>query len=76
MNDWYSGEAFGAVMGKQWALAAVTGGITPWLVGVGRDAFGSYTVPVVCLIAAIGIAAAFNIAAERLSTRSGVPHRT
>jgi len=76
MNDWYSGEAFGAVMGKQWALAAVTGGITPWLVGVGRDAFGSYTVPVVCLIAAIGIAAAFNIAAERLSTRSGVSRRT
>ncbi|VAV95858.1 hypothetical protein MNBD_ACTINO01-2616, partial [hydrothermal vent metagenome] len=45
MNGWYSGEDYGAIMGKQWAAAAVVGGLTPWLVGVMRDALGGYTVP-------------------------------
>jgi MFS family permease len=71
MNDWYAGEDFGAVMGKQWALAAVVGGVAPWLVGVGRDAFGSYTIPFAVLTSAIAVAGAFNIAAERVDTGAG-----
>ena len=67
MNAWYSGADFGAVMGKQWAIAAVVGGVTPWLVGVGREVFGSYTVPFLVLTVAIAVAAVFNVAAERRS---------
>ncbi len=72
MNGWYAGEDFGAVMGKQWAVAAVAGGITPWLVGAARDALGSYTLPLIALTVLIGAAAAFNEAAARRSRASGV----
>jgi len=67
MNDWYAGEDYGAVMGKQWAVAAVVGGITPWLVGTTRDALGGYTLPLVALTALVGVAAALNHAAARRS---------
>jgi len=60
MNAWYSGADFGAVMGKQWSAAAITGGIAPWLIGVGRDELGSYLWPLVVLTAGVGIAAVFN----------------
>ena len=67
MNSWYSGEDYGAIMGKQWAAAAVVGGLTPWLVGVMRDALGSYTVPLIVLTSMVVAAAAFNTAAARRS---------
>lgn len=75
MNGWYAGEDYGAVMGKQWAVAAVVGGATPVLVGASRDALGSYTWPLVGLTGLIAVAALFNIAAacqpETLSTAPG-----
>jgi DHA1 family inner membrane transport protein len=63
MNGWYAGEDYGAIMGKQWGVAAVVGGITPWLVGAMRDSLGSYTVPLIVLTGLVAVAAAFNIAA-------------
>jgi predicted MFS family arabinose efflux permease len=67
MNGWYAGEDYGAIMGKQWAIAAVFGGITPFLVGAMRDSLGSYTVPLIVLTVMILAAAAFSTAA---ATRS------
>ncbi len=67
MNGWYSGEDYGAIMGKQWAAAAVVGGLTPWLVGVMRDALGGYTVPLIVLTVMVAVAAVFNMAAARRS---------
>jgi MFS family permease len=69
MNEWYGGPDFGAVMGKQWAVAAVAGGITPWLVGLGRDVFGSYAIPIIALAAVMAVALVFNVAAERMARR-------
>ncbi|MCL1594481.1 MAG: MFS transporter [Actinomycetia bacterium] len=72
MNGWYAGEDFGAVMGKQWSVAAVVGGITPWIVGVTRDALGSYTWPLIGLTGLIAVAALFNEAAAHRSRASEV----
>ncbi|GMQ98149.1 MAG: MFS transporter [Acidimicrobiia bacterium] len=65
MNGWYSGEDYGAVMGKQWAVAAVVGGVTPWLVGLARDMLDSYTWPLIALTGFVAAAAIFNQAATR-----------
>lgn len=65
MNEWYAGRDYGAVMGKQWAAAAVVGGITPWLVGAARDALGSYTWPLIALATMVAVAALFTEMAER-----------
>ncbi|MFV1999228.1 MAG: hypothetical protein ACC654_02585, partial [Acidimicrobiia bacterium] len=65
MNGWYSGEDYGAVMGKQWAVAAVVGGVTPWLVGLARDTLGSYTWPLIALTGLVLAAVLFNEVAAR-----------
>jgi len=65
MNGWYAGEDYGAVMGKQWAVAAVVGGATPLLVGIARDMLGSYTWPLIALTGFVLVAAVFNEAAAR-----------
>ncbi|KAA3639185.1 MAG: MFS transporter [Armatimonadetes bacterium] len=71
MNDWFAGEDFGSVMGKQWSAAAVAGGVAPTLIGVGRDAFGSYLWPLVALTAAFVLAAIFNeLSVSRFARRS------
>lgn len=65
MNDWYSGPDFGSLMGKQWSIAAVVGGVAPWLVGAARDALGSYTVPLIVLTVTVVLAGLFNEFAAR-----------
>lgn len=71
MNDWFAGDDFGSVMGKQWSAAAVAGGVAPTLIGVGRDAFGSYFWPLVVLAVAVALAAVFNeLSVSRFVTRS------
>jgi predicted MFS family arabinose efflux permease len=65
MNDWYSGPGFGSVMGKQWSIAAVVGGLTPWAIGAARDALGSYTIPLIVLTIAVALAGVFNELAAR-----------
>jgi len=42
MARWYSGPAYGRVMGAQWSAAAVAGGLMPAVVGALRDAVGGY----------------------------------
>ncbi len=65
MNDWYSGPDFGSVMGKQWGVAAIVAGFTPFVIGAARDGFGSYTLPLVGLTLAVGASALFNALAAR-----------
>jgi MFS family permease len=60
MNDWYAGHDYGSVMGKQWAIAAIAGGLAPWMVGAARDATGSYTWPLVVIAVAVALAAVAN----------------
>lgn len=70
MNDWFAGEDFGSVMGKQWSAAAIAGGVAPTLIGVGRDALGSYLWPLVALTVAVALAAVFNeLSVSRFATR-------
>lgn len=71
MNEWYSGEEFGAVMGKQWSAAAVAGGLTPWLIGAARDNLGSYLWPLVALTVGVALAAVFNeLSVSRWASRT------
>jgi predicted MFS family arabinose efflux permease len=70
MDTWYAGADFGAVMGKQWSAAAVAGGLAPWLVGVVRDATGSYTIPLLGLTAMVILA----VGALAVAIRVGRPH--
>jgi MFS family permease len=60
MNDWYAGHDYGSVMGKQWAIAAIAGGLAPWMIGAARDATGSYTLPLVAISVAVALAALAN----------------
>ena len=71
MNEWYSGEEFGALMGKQWSAAAIAGGLTPWLIGAARDDLGSYVLPLVMLTIAVAVAGVFNeLAVSRWASAS------
>ncbi|NOX24242.1 MAG: MFS transporter [Actinobacteria bacterium] len=67
MNEWYAGEDFGLLMGKQWSLAALAGGAMPWIGGVLRDALGSYVVPMLIVVVGMAVAAALGVAASRAS---------
>ncbi|NNK48004.1 MAG: MFS transporter, partial [Gemmatimonadetes bacterium] len=57
MSSWYSGSAYGRIMGVQWSIAAVFGAAVPAGVGVLRDTTGSYEIPMGILVAAMGLAA-------------------
>lgn len=65
MTDWYHGEDFGSIMGKQWSVAAVVGGLAPLMVGVVRDATGSYVLPIAGLIGATSVAVVATVLAGR-----------
>jgi hypothetical protein len=71
MNDWYAGHGYGSVMGKQWAVAAIAGGIAPWLIGAARDATGSYSWPLVAITVAIALAGVANAISASYHTASG-----
>ncbi|MGI9666662.1 MAG: MFS transporter [Acidimicrobiia bacterium] len=66
MDGLYAGVDFGALMGKQWSIAAVVGGLMPWVVGATRDLTGSYTVPLTLLTLLMVVA----IVAMTASTRA------
>ena len=53
MGRWFSGGAYGSIMGTQWSLAAAAGALAPWLVGVARDVTGSYDGPMVGVVVAL-----------------------
>ena len=57
MSSWYSGSAYGRIMGVQWSFAAVVGAAGPAGVGVLRDTIGGYEIPIAFLVVAMGVAA-------------------
>ncbi|MGH8936734.1 MAG: MFS transporter [Acidimicrobiia bacterium] len=69
MSDWFSGAAFGRVMGAQMAGIAVFRAIAPAVTGALRDAQGSYLVPMALLTASVAVAAALMLAAEARGTQ-------
>ncbi len=64
MGRWFSGSGYGSIMGAQWTLAAVAGAAGPWLVGLGRDATGSYDGPILVVAGALGVAALLALLAR------------
>ncbi len=65
MSDWYSGANYGRIMGTQWSAAAVGGALGPWLTGIGKDAAGSYDVPMAMVAAAMALSAVCTLLAAR-----------
>ena len=64
MGRWFSGSGYGSIMGAQWTLAAAAGAAGPWLVGVGRDATGSYDGPILVVMGALGLSAVLALLAR------------
>jgi predicted MFS family arabinose efflux permease len=56
MAGWYSGPAYGRIMGAQWSLAAVSGAAFPALAGIIRDAAGTYDPAILGTAALFGLA--------------------
>ncbi len=73
MSDWYSGAAYGRIMGLQWTLASVAGAAGPAGVGVLRDATGGYTGPWVLVAAALALATLLAVASGRSGGAVGRP---
>lgn len=49
MGAWYSGPAYGRIMGAQWTAVVLVGSFGALLVGAARDLTGGYESPVVAL---------------------------
>ena len=64
MGRWFSGSGYGSIMGAQWTVAAAAGAAGPWLVGVGRDATGSYDGPILVVMGALGLSAVLALLAR------------
>ena len=71
MGDWFSGPAFGRLMGVQAAAIALGRAGAPALVGVGRDATSSYRLPMGMLTVAMATAVVLTLVAGR--RRAAVP---
>lgn len=69
MGGWYSGPAFGSIMGAQWSVTAIAGAAGASVVGALRDALDGYEVPMT-IVAALFLGAA---AATALSQRASEP---
>jgi MFS family permease len=65
MAGWYSGPAYGRILGTQWTIAAVCGSLTPAAAGWLRDATGSYGWPLALTAVIFCGAAAAALAALR-----------
>jgi predicted MFS family arabinose efflux permease len=72
MSDWYSGPDYGRIMGTQWSAAAVGGALGPWVVGIGKDAVGSYDLPMMAMAVAMASSAVFTLLAAR-GGPAGIP---
>ncbi len=64
MGSWYSGPGYGSVMGLQWSIVATSAALGPLAVGVGRDAAGSYGIPLAFVAAGLLAAAFLGMLAE------------
>jgi len=56
MAGWYSGSAYGRIMGVQWTAVGLAGAAGPVMVGVLRDHSGGYVLPM-SVLAAVHLAA-------------------
>lgn len=65
MAGWYSGPAYGRILGTQWTVAAVTGSLAPAAAGWLRDVTGSYGWPLAVTTVILCGAAAAAAAALR-----------
>lgn len=63
MSGWYSGPAYGRILGTQWTIAAVAGSAVPAAAGWLNDATGSYAWPLAATAAVFSIAAVSAVAA-------------
>jgi predicted MFS family arabinose efflux permease len=70
MSSWYSGSAYGRIMGVQWSIAAVVGAAGPAGVGVLRDVSGGYELPMALLTALMAVAAFVTFVAGRVKAVS------
>jgi len=66
MADWFSGPAYGRIMGAQWTGAVLIGASGPALVGVLRDATGNYQAPIVILTMLLLVGMVAIMASERV----------
>lgn len=72
MGDWYSGPSYGRIMGTQWTVVVLTAATGPILVGVLRDATGSYQAPTVILtVLYLAAATAIVLSGRRGAVRAG-----
>lgn len=69
MASWFSGPAFGRIMGLQWSLAAFAGAAGPSLAGISRDAAGSYDPAVAVVIVALLASSVLILLAGRAGSR-------
>ncbi|MDH3605595.1 MAG: MFS transporter [Acidimicrobiia bacterium] len=70
MGGWYSGPAYGRVMGSQWMVVSVAGAVGPAAVGAVRDATGGYTVPMALVSAGLVVAALLTTISARVAGNS------
>lgn len=70
MGRWFSGSGYGSIMGAQWSLAAFAGALAPWLVGVARDAVGSYDAPMTVVAGLLVVSGLLGLAATADSSRA------
>lgn len=71
MGRWFTGSNFGSIMGTQWSLAALSGALAPWLVGVARDATGSYDGPMLVVVGALVLSGVFGLMARGRESADG-----
>lgn len=69
MGSWFSGPAYGRIMGAQWSAVALVAAGAPAVVGIGRDGLDSYDLPMVGVGVVLIAAAALTVAAGRAHMR-------
>lgn len=65
MGEWYSGPAFGRIMGTQWLVVSLAGAAGPAAIGALRDRTGSYAMPMGLVTGALVLAAALTALSAR-----------
>jgi MFS family permease len=66
VTDWFSGAAFGRVMGLQTLAVSMARGIAPVLIGISRDQTNAYEAGMIALTLAVTVATITTLAAGRM----------
>jgi cyanate permease len=75
MADWFSGPAYGRIMGAQWTAAVLIGASGPTLVGVSRDVTGGYRASIVVLTVLLLVGMVAIVASGRAKPRYASPNQ-